>query len=153
MTHFFGAWLKEDHLSHLIGNFLCLLRIISHVAFHGVVCRGKEKDREGEKKNYRLKLGWKTFTTAFLENHSVQIKQVPVCEECNNRFRGTFPSFCLIFLYISCFLSSCLCKTSCPFLGCHLLFLHLQPLLPLVFFPPLSLHLSVTLPCDVTISA
>ena len=38
MSHFFGERLKEDHLSRLIGNFLCLLRIISHVvAFDGVV--------------------------------------------------------------------------------------------------------------------
>lgn len=59
-------------------------------------------EREREKKkitDYRQKLGWETFTTAFLKKHSVQIKQVPVCEECNNRFRGTFPSFCLFFFF------------------------------------------------------
>ena len=48
MTHFFGAWLKEDHPFHLIGNFLCLPRIISHVAFDGVVCLKREKEKEGE---------------------------------------------------------------------------------------------------------
>ena len=108
VSRFFGARLKEDHLSPLIGNFLCLPRIISHVvAFDGVVRRGKRRtrkrggERKRKKKNYRMKLGWKTFTTAFLEKHSVQIKQVAVCEECNNRFRGTFSSFCLgsFFLY------------------------------------------------------
>lgn len=73
-----------------------------------------KRDKEG--KNYRLKLGWKTFTTPFLKKHSVRIKQAPVCEECSNRFGGTFPSLCP-FSDISCFLSSCLHKTSCPFWG------------------------------------
>lgn len=122
MTHFFGERLKEDHLSHLIGNFLCLLRIVSHVsAFDGVVCRGERQTRRREKKkNYRLKLGWKSFTTAFFEKHSVQIKQVPVCEECNNRFRGTFPSFSRCFFLFSFFLI-CLafCHLLCAELAVH----------------------------------
>ena len=51
VTHFFGEWLKEDHLSHLIGNFLCLMRIISHaVAFDGVVRRGRRRSRKKKKK-------------------------------------------------------------------------------------------------------
>lgn len=73
-----------------------------------------KRDKEG--KNYRLKLGWKTFTTPFLEKHSVQIKQAAVWEEGSNRFGRTFPSLCP-FSDISCFLSSCLRKTSCPFRG------------------------------------
>lgn len=55
-------------------------------------------ERKG-KKEKKLKLGWKTLTTALLEKHSVQIKQVPVCEECNNRFRGTQPSFFFFFFF------------------------------------------------------
>lgn len=82
------------------------------------------------------------------------MKRAPVCEECNDRFRGTFPvSVCLLFFFffinILCFLSSCLCKPSCPFWGCHLLLPRLQPRSPpLVFFlsisPSLSLMMSLS---------
>lgn len=82
-----------------------------------------------------MKLGWKSFTTAFFEKHSVQIKQVPVCEECNNRFRGTFPSFsrCFFLFFLICL---AFCHLLCAELAVHFgadLFLHLQPHPPLVF--------------------
>lgn len=50
VSHFFGAQLKKDHLSHLIGNFLCLLRITSHVvAVDAVVRRGTRQTEREEK--------------------------------------------------------------------------------------------------------
>ena len=80
--------------------------------------KGGERERE---RNCRVKLGWKTFTTAILEKHSVQIKQVPVCEECNNRFGGTSPSFCLVlfffFWYSMLSVISSAWSYSCPFRG------------------------------------
>lgn len=98
-----------------------------------------EKERE---KNYRLKLGWKTFTTPLLEKHSVQIKQAPVCAECDDRFGGTFPSLCLFLIFLA---------------FCHLVCAKLVVLfgavispsficnLPLVFFLSLYVSLSFSL--------
>lgn len=51
---------------------------------------------------------------------------------------------------MSCFLSSCLCKTSCPFWSCHLLFLHLKPLPPFAF--SFSLYLSLPLSLVMSLS-
>lgn len=109
---------------------------------------GWSAEVNGKKKRERkkLKLGWKTFTTALLEKHSVQIKQVPVCEECNNRFRGTLPSFFFfLFLILHAFCHLVCCKTSCPFWSCRLLFLHLQQAPPLSFSFPLFVSLSLSL--------
>jgi len=70
MTPFLGACLKEDHLSLLIGNFLCLLRIISHVVdFDEVVCwrkwqarwRGKKFQIETWLENFHNAVSWETF--------------------------------------------------------------------------------------------
>lgn len=100
-----------------------------------------------------MKLGWKSFTTAFFEKHSVQIKQVPVCEECNNRFRGTFPSFSLCFFLFFFLICLAFCHLLCAELAVHFgadLFLHLQPHPPLVFLfslyvsPLLSLVMSLS---------
>lgn len=69
----------------------------------GWSAEANEKERERDRENYRLKLGWKTFTTVFLEKHSVQIKQAPVCAECNDRLERSFPSLCLPFFSLSLF--------------------------------------------------
>lgn len=86
VSHFVGAQLKEDHLSLLIGNFLCLVRIGSQPG--GLP---REKNHDGSK------VGWNASSAALLRKHSVQIKRAPVCEECADRFGGTFPSLCLLF--------------------------------------------------------
>lgn len=147
MSHFFGAWLKEDHLSHLIGNFLCLRRIISHaVAFDGVVCRNeREKEREGKLQietwleNFHNSVLWETFcsneTSACLCEMQQQIQTV-----------------------ISQFLSFSSVLSSPTFLICHA-FCRLVCVKLLVRFgavisscsSPLSLRLSITLRRDVTI--
>lgn len=41
---------------------------------------GDSRKKSGGWWDYCLKLGWRTFTKALAEQHSDQIKQVPVCE-------------------------------------------------------------------------
>lgn len=97
VSHFVGARLKEDHLSLLIGNFLCLVRIGSQP---GGLPREKNTTdpKLAGKRPARRSFG----NILFKLNERLFARNAPTDSE------GRFPVYVSVF-HISYFLSSCLC--------------------------------------------